>query len=155
MLFQSCLATTPSGLVSHHVSSLSTISSIFIRPYSSRKSACYFEAIQVTVLINGSFVDTFILLYDSPSQNLITGDDKNLSHRQSGITVSLKSSRRYVLVVSTVLSRVTGKFVISGYGPSPIDFSKFSPSKIRPMTTTHECKSLNTDLRVCLVQVHR
>ena len=168
LLFRSSLATTPSGPVSHHVGSLSTSSSIFIRPYSSGTNACYYEAIQVTVLINGnytfvtgSFVDTFVLLYESsfdpnsPSQNLITADKKSMSDRQRGITVSLQFNRRYVLVVSTVLPRVTGAFVIDGYGPSPIDFSKFSPSTITPTTTRRECKSQNTDLRVCLVQVHR
>ena len=145
----SFLATTPSAVLSTYSGQLWPDSPYFDRHHSTAWGSFYYQAIEVTVSITGSyifasnsFIDTYGLFYNSPfdpftpTKNLITADDESGGLQQFLIDVNLQSGRRYALVVTTYRPYESGSFVIRAYGPGSINLTGFTPSSSSPVEVT-------------------
>jgi hypothetical protein len=100
----------------------------------------YYQAIQVTVAVGGSYTFTSNSLFDAygylyngffdplyPSQNLIASDDDSGGgNGQFQISRSLQSGRIYILVVTTYNTGITGSFTIRATGPASAAMTLFT-----------------------------
>ncbi|CAF3224322.1 unnamed protein product [Rotaria socialis] len=141
------LSTAP-PMSSSYSGALSSASPVFVRPEGDPDEFYYFQAIQVTVPMAGSYVfrsesdlDTMGYFYDfsfdpsNPSTNLITDDDDNGHSLQFRIQVYLQTGRTYILVVTTHSESEQGSFLVSAFGPATVSLISFTPSTSRPITT--------------------
>ncbi|CAF1224050.1 unnamed protein product [Adineta ricciae] len=101
----------------------------------------YFNRIRVSVSTSGTYsfqsvssLDTYGLFYESymsvsnPSLNLLKSNDDGNGNGQFRISVSLRSSQTYYLVVTTYHSLETGNFRVDTSGPGTIEFTLDNPS---------------------------
>ena len=141
-------STTPS-VSSSYDGALSPSGQVFSRPGDTTQRQFYFQAIQVTVPMAGTytfrsnstldtrgyFYDTFFNPYNS-SANLITEDDDSGGQLQFRIQVSLVSGKTYILVVTTHRENVTGSFSVSAGGPAILGLVPIVASTAAPTTTS-------------------
>ena len=115
-------------------------------------SHTYYEAYQVTVPINGSYiftssstVDTYGYLYsDSFSpvdtrHNLIIEDDDNGGNSQFRFETTLETDHTYILVATTYRENITGEYrlIISGLTSVNIALIDDTPTTLVSSTTTN------------------
>ncbi|CAF1956177.1 unnamed protein product [Rotaria magnacalcarata] len=151
------LSTAP-PVSSSYVGALSSTSPVFVRPEGDSDEFYYFQAIQVTVPMAGSYVfrsdsdiDTMGYFYDlsfdpsNPLTNLITDDDDS-GHidLQFRIQVYLQTGRTYILVVTTHSESEQGNFLVSAFGPAPVSLMSFTPSTSRPIVTQSTSPSISS-----------
>ena len=100
----------------------------------------YFEAIQVTVPVSGSYtfvcnstIDSYGYLYNDtfnpyhPSANFLQADDDRAGNHQFLLNSPLSVNGKYVLVPTTFIVNKTSKFSIIGYGfGGMINFTKLN-----------------------------
>jgi len=123
---------------------------MFSRVYGNTRKY-YYQAIQVTVYTTGTYnftssssIDTYGYFYNVPfdpsypSQNLITSDDDSGGNQQFQIRISLQSGHKYVLVVTTYGSSVTGSFSVRVTGPASVGLTSITPPKSRSIRTSIE-----------------
>ncbi|CAF1591027.1 unnamed protein product [Rotaria magnacalcarata] len=134
---------------SSYSSGLTVASGFYIREDASSDEIFYYQAIQVTASISGTYnfisdseIDTVGYFYENsfdpsvPGENLILTDDDGNGNRQFLIEAFLEAERVYVLVVTTFDSSETGTFSVSASGPGAVDLNSFTPSTSQPITTT-------------------
>lgn len=129
-----CLETTPSMITSTYSATFSSSSSVFTRPYVNTNDSYYYQAIQVTVSMTGTYIfmsnsslDTYGYFYSnsfdplSPSVNLIASDDDSNGARQFRINLTLQFQSRYTLVVTTHGPNGIGYFLVKAIGPASLE----------------------------------
>ncbi|CAF5204184.1 unnamed protein product, partial [Rotaria magnacalcarata] len=134
---------------SSYSSGLTVASGFYIREDASSDEIFYYQAIQVTASISGTYnfisdseIDTVGYFYENsfdpsvPGENLILTDDDGNGNRQFLIEAFLEAERVYVLVVTTFDSSETGTFSVSASGPGAVDLNSFTPSTSQPITTS-------------------
>ncbi|CAF4509938.1 unnamed protein product, partial [Rotaria sp. Silwood2] len=107
---------------------------------------CYFQAIQVTVPISGSysfksdsFLDAYGYLYantfdpSNPKANVLIEDDDTGGYQQFLINYWMQYGYTYVLVFTTYSPRVTGTFSIVASGPARVNLKYLH---VMPLSTT-------------------
>ena len=100
----------------------------------------YFEAVEISVSVNGTYNITSIGSLDTvgylfinsfnisfQSINLLIRNDDG-ADRNFGVSYTLGASQKYFLLATTYNSRVTGSFQISISGPSAVNFIKLNVS---------------------------
>jgi hypothetical protein len=141
-------APTGPPLLASYEGALTTSSQIFYRPQSLTNDYHYFQAIQVTVSVNGIYIfdsnstaDTRGYFYQNsfdpsvPTTNLVTDNDDGGGMLQFRIRVNLQAGTTYILVVTTHRQYVTGTFSVSAAGPSIATLTAITPSTSQPITT--------------------
>jgi len=87
-------------------------------------------------------MDTYGYFYNNafdpsyPSQSLITSDDDSGGNRQFQIRGSLQSGHKYILVVTTDGSSITGSFSVRVTGPASVGLTSITPPKSRSIRTS-------------------
>jgi len=100
----------------------------------------YFEAVEISVSVNGTYNITSIGSLDTvgylfinsfnisfQSINLLIRNDDG-ADRNFGMSYRLGASQKYFLLATTYNSRITGSFQISISGPSAVNFIKMNVS---------------------------
>jgi len=100
----------------------------------------YFEAVEISVSVNGTYniasigsLDTVGYLFinsfniNFQSINLLIRNDYG-TDQNFGMSYRLGASQKYFLLATTYNSRVTGSFQISIFGPSAVNFIKLNVS---------------------------
>ncbi|CAF1619286.1 unnamed protein product [Adineta ricciae] len=100
----------------------------------------YYQAIRIRASKDGNYtffssssMDTYGYFYSDSfdpfysSKNLITSDDESDGYGQFRISVTLKSERKYILVVTTFRQNITGNFLIKVLGPALVNLSSTGP----------------------------
>ena len=111
-----------------YAGSLSFSSPTFTRP-NAADGSYYYEALPVIISISGTYsflsfstTDMFGVLYadafdpNYSSRNLLAIDDDGAGDRQFLINVTLSSTRRYILVMTTYETRMNAYYVLRAYG---------------------------------------
>ena len=135
---------------------LSSSSPLFV-PVHQFQGYYYYQALRVTVRVNGTYmfisnssIDMFGYLYNNsvdpsePTQNMLMFNDDSAGGRQFRITVNLTSESSYVLIVTTFWPSTSGSFSITAFGPSSISLIDFTPSTSRPLATTSKRRTVAT-----------
>lgn len=99
----------------------------------------YYEAIVINVTTTGYYhfkrdnhIDTFGYLYKykfypvTPSENLIAKDDKQCLEHQFEFITNLQENEKYIFVITTSFSNVTGSFLLVVTGPNEVIFNRIS-----------------------------
>jgi hypothetical protein len=99
----------------------------------------YYEAIQVDVVESGCYnltsnstYDTYAYIYKgnfnpiSLTSNLLSENDQSGYSNQFELIISLQVNTTYVLVVTTVDSRMTGIFSVIVTGPNNVSLNRIS-----------------------------
>ena len=110
----------------------------FSRPCGVSNSNYYYQAIRVTVSISGMYsftskssMDTYGCLYEtmfypsSPYTNLLVCDDNTGDDQPFLINYNFENTRIYILVVTTSLSSVTGRYSIIATGLDSVSMTEF------------------------------
>jgi hypothetical protein len=113
-------------------------------------SSFYYEAIEVNVFLSGfytlssdSIVNTNGYIYKekfnpvNPSENLLSQNDGSCQSRHFKLTAVLQNSTTYVLVVTTLIPNVIGKFSIAVSGPNSVRLDRISEYLYYFMNTQH------------------
>ena len=134
-------------------SSLTTNSERYAR-YGRTSSSYYYEAFEVTVFEDGYYVftsnssiDTYGYLYNQsfspniPSRNLLRYNDDSGDGLQFQFIVHLDSTTKYVLVVTTYGTYVTGAYILVASGSNTLNLVRIHnistiSTTTRPRTTT-------------------
>ena len=138
--------------------SWTTNSPVLTREVDHQVKQFYYEAIEVTVPMMGSYLFTGSSinringdLYDvdfdpvNPSLNLIIpADVKNNGEEPLKIVITLRADHIYVLVVTPCLSTTTGEFSIVSSGPAMVDLRSAQNMTTMLMETTSEYPLLIT-----------
>jgi len=130
------------------ISSLLTIySERFTRP-NDTDYIHYYEAFEVTVPVDGDYIiksdssiDTIGLLYTENfyssliTLNLFTSDDDSGGNEQFQMNIYLKSNKRYILVVTTSGSSITGRYTLLVSGLNRANILQINNTSTLPPTT--------------------
>lgn len=98
----------------------------------------YYEAIEVNVLTSGNYIiqsnstmDTLGFIFEKskfdpryPIQNLLLYDDDSGGSSQFLFEISLQSTTKYIIVITTYFAGVVGPFSIITTGPASLDLSQ-------------------------------
>ena len=123
---------------STYSSELSTTSATFSRT-DCAAFAFYYEALQFTLTVNGSFafyseseMDTIGSIHEesfnplNPSVNLIASANNEFQRGQLGLRIFTQVNRTYILVVTTELLVERGNFTIIVFGPAHVELKRIS-----------------------------
>mgnify|MGYP007061212042 CR=1 FL=1 len=145
-------ATSSSSISSGYLSSLTTFSSYYCRPGVITCSAqFYYEARELTVFTSGFYIITstnndhmnpygYIYQGTLNDENLLQqNNDINANNQQFQLNLTLQSSIRYTLVVTTFEPSKTGIFSIIAIGPGSIDFAQVSITSKNKKTFMFSC----------------
>jgi hypothetical protein len=126
-------------------------SPIFSRDTDQMAKQYYYESIQVSVPIMGTYtftsnslINTYGYLYDDefkstdPSLKLISQDDDSGGQGQFKITAILQPEYKYMLVATTYSPEAIGEFSIVSSGPAAVDVYSTRVASTSPIGTT--CK---------------
>lgn len=122
---------------------------MFHRPSGDQEDLYYFQAIEVNTETSGNYtfysnstIDTMGYFYRAsfdpslPLHNLITGNDDGAGQLQFRIQVAIQAGNTYILVITTNMRNVTGRFLIIAHGPAPVSFKSISiTTTSRPILT--------------------
>ncbi|CAF1093348.1 unnamed protein product [Adineta steineri] len=134
-VLESTTTTTISPMItSTYLGILSSYSLKFSRPSYSPYNY-YYQASKITTTMSGTYsfvsnssIDTYGYFYDgsfnpsNPNLNLIASNDDGGDNNQFRINVTLQFQCKYILVVTTYNSNITGSFSIEAVGPSRVYF---------------------------------
>ncbi|CAF0858294.1 unnamed protein product [Adineta steineri] len=176
--FKESCGNTSSVIQTVYASKLTTNSSIYF--HSCSKSSSYYEAIQVNVprsglytVLSKSNMNTHGSIYkrsfdpSKPYENRLLEDDDSCSPYHFKLTIYLKTSITYILIVTTYDSNMTGAFSIFVSGPNNIDLKNIvntssiietvyaSELTTNSLTYYRACSSSSTYYEAIQVNVHR
>jgi hypothetical protein len=123
------------SVMSQYSSALTNNSQTYCLDDPCQNTIYYYEAIQINVSISGNYIiwsnssiDTIGYIYnnsfnpDAQFENLLLSDYDIDDNRQLQFAIMLQAMARYILVVKTYYSKVTGAFLIIANGPAPVNF---------------------------------
>ena len=131
-------AASTTAIQSAYSSTLSDASPSFPLTFCAAQ-AFHYEALQLTVPVNGSFAfqiqgvkDTIGMIYEhafdpsNPSEKLATSDKNSCPKDQFSIRISLKVNTTYILVVTTEPTMDRGNFTVIVSGPANVRIQRIS-----------------------------
>lgn len=140
---------TTTTVPSAYEGALSISSQSYNRPYGISGRTYYFQAVQVTATVAGTYtfrsissIDTRGYFYQTyfdaanPTENLLEDNDDGGTMQQFLIRVYLQAQKPYVLVVTTHRDSVVGGFSVQAGGPASVILISITPTTRPPSTTS-------------------